>query len=241
MARQAAYAGLRQHNGHVLDGVATTWPALISEIDHHRLVAMFADPARDKWRCPGYAKHLGSGLFVCGREGCAGRMRVVVNAGKPNRYDCRACHKVSRLQVPVDHLVEALLIARLSQPDVVDLLTEPDDAPTRQAAAEAARLRAKLTQAREMVDADRLSLESLADLEARTLPRIRDAEAAARPAWIPAAVLEMAGPDAATRWKAASITDRRTVLDALIEVTILPTDRRFAAFDPATVAIRWKG
>jgi site-specific DNA recombinase len=240
MARQAAYAGLRQHNGHVLDGVATTWPALISEIDHHRLVAMFAAPERDKWRCPGYAKHLGTGVFRCGRPGCDGRMRTVAQAGKPNRYNCRTCHKVSRLQAPVDALVCTLLVARLSRPDVLAVLAEPDDEPRRQAAAEVARLRAQLAEGIQMVDAGRLSLASFSELEARWLPQIAEAEKRARPSWLPDVVGDMAGPDAASRWAAASVGDRRTVLDALVEVTILPTTRRFSPFDPSAVTVAWK-
>jgi site-specific DNA recombinase len=240
MARQAAYAGLRQHNGHVLDGVEVKWPALISEVDHHRLVAMFADPARDKWRCPGYARHLGTGLYRCGRGSCDGRMRVVSQAGKANRYDCRECHKVSRLQDPVDELVCALLVARLSRPDVLAVLTEPDDEPRQEAATEAARLRAQLSEAIEMVDAGRLSLTSFSELEARWLPQIAEAEKRARPAWLPDAVGDVAGPDAASRWATTPIGDRRAILDALLTVTILPTERRFQPFDPASVQVEWR-
>jgi hypothetical protein len=240
MARQAAYAGLRQHNGHVLDGVATSWPALISETEHHRLVAMFAAPERDKWRCPGYAKHLGTGLFRCGRPGCDGRMRVVVEAGKLNRYNCRSCYRVSRLQEPVDELVNALLIARLSRPDVLAILSEPDDEPRRQAAAEAARLRAKLAEARAAWDDDQISTETLGDLERRTQPKIAEAEKRARPVWLPDVVGDVAGPDAALRWEATPIGDRRAVLDALLTVTILPTERRFQPFDPASVRVEWR-
>jgi hypothetical protein len=52
-------------------------------------------------------------------------MRVVIEAskGRPNRYDCRDCHRVSRLQQPVDELIEAVLIARLSKPDVLAALS----------------------------------------------------------------------------------------------------------------------
>jgi len=60
-------------------------------------MAMHQDPARDKFRHPTYARHLGTGIYRCGREGCDGRMRVVVQGnGRPNRYDRRECHKVSR-------------------------------------------------------------------------------------------------------------------------------------------------
>jgi hypothetical protein len=247
-----AYAGLRAaplqgvpkllwRSPRVLDGVRTTWPAIITETEHHQLLALYRDPERDRFRNPKTLKHLGTGLFRCGREGCDGRMRIVVDRGKPNRYDCRKCHKVSRLQQPVDELIEALLIARLSRPDALDVFTRTDDAESEAARDDIARLQAKLAQARRLVDEDRLSLESLVDLEARTLPRIKAAQRAAWPREIPAAVTEVAGDQAAQRWALATTADRRAIVDVFVEVTILPTARRFQPFDPESVQVRWKG
>ena len=75
-------------------------------------------------------------------------MRVVIEAGKRNRYDCRECHKITRLQEPVDELIKAVLIARLSRPDVLAALSDSDDAEIAAARDEVARLQAKLRQAR---------------------------------------------------------------------------------------------
>lgn len=207
---------------------------------HQLLIARYADPQLDKFRNPKTLKHLGGGLYRCGRDGCDGRMRVVVDIGKPKRYDCRKCHRVSRLQRPVDELIEVVLVARLSQPDVLATLSPSDDAEIAAARDELTRLRAKLAHARLLVDQDRLSLESLADLEARTFPRIEAAQRAAQPRGIPAAVTEVAGEQAAQRWAQLTVADRRAILDVLIEVTILPTERRFQPFDPDTVRVRWK-
>jgi outer membrane protein TolC len=138
-------------------------------------------------------------------------------------------------------MVERLIVARLSQPDVQAVLADAGrDAEVDKAAAEVARLRAKLVQARELVDADRLSLESLVDLEARTLPRITDAERRDRPAWIPGAVYEVAGPDAAARWSALPMTSRRAIVKALAEVHIHRTapGNQHTAFDVSSVEIR---
>ena len=55
LALHPAYAGLRTHRGRVLDDVRGTWPAIISEADHHALVALYAGPQRDEYRKP---KHL---------------------------------------------------------------------------------------------------------------------------------------------------------------------------------------
>lgn len=240
LALNPAYAALRGHHGRVLDDVKADWPRIISEADHHRLVALYGDPGRDKFRNPKHLKYLGGGLFRCGREGCGAPMRVVVHAGKPNRYDCRECHRVSRLQAPVDEFVQAVLVAWLSKPNVLAVLSKTDDSGILAARDEVTRLQAKLAEARRLVDEDLLSLESLVDLEARMLPRIRVAQVAARPRNVPEVVADIAGEQAASRWEATPITGRRAALDALMVVTILPMARRFQAFDPESVRIDWR-
>ncbi len=241
MARRPAYAGLRVHQGKVLGDVRGTWPVLISEADHHHLLAMFTDPGRDKFRNPKVARHLGSGIFRCGREGCDGRMRVATMASGTKRYDCRECHRVCRRQDPTDDLIQKLLIARLSQPDVLALLDEGDDTETTEAAAEVARLKLKLRDARAAWEDDRLSLESFTDMEARMLPRIRAAEERARPRHLPPVLFEVAGPDAKARWHALPIGDRRAVLAALMDVTILPLEKHSNDFDPQLIRVDWRG
>jgi hypothetical protein len=54
-------------------------------------------------------------------------------------------------------------------------------------------------------------------------------------------VTEVAGDQAAQRWALATTADRRAIVDVFVEVTILPTARRFQPFDPESVQIRWKG
>jgi hypothetical protein len=147
---------------------------------------------------------------------------------------------VMRAVEPVDAMIERLLIARLSQPDVLAVLADATkDIEAQEAATEVARLKAKLVQARAMVDADELTLESLSDLERRTLPRIADAERRARPKYVPSAVLGVAGPDAAARWGALPMTQRRAIVKALVEVRIHRTGRgNQYSFDPSAIEVR---
>jgi DNA invertase Pin-like site-specific DNA recombinase len=241
LALRPTYAGLRVHHGDVLDGVQATWPPIITEVQHYALVKMFGTPERDKFRNPTHVKHLGVGLYRCGRDGCDGRMRVVVQGGgRPNRYDCRECHKISRHQAPVDALVEAVILARLSQPDALAALYGHDDTAVQEAAREAARLRAKIADARKAWEDDRLSLESFTAMESALRPKIAEAERRARPRELPPAVATTIGADAAQRWAAASIGTRRGVLDALMTVTLLPVGRGGRPFDPESVRIEWK-
>ncbi len=241
MALRAAYAGMRTHHGEVLDGVIAEWPRLIDPDDHHRLRALFGSPDRDKWRNSTAVKHLGTGIFRCGRDSCEGRMRVAVEAGKPSRYDCRTCHRVSRLQEPVDEFVERVIVARLSRSDALDALSGPDrDEQRREAAAEATALRAEETDMHELLRQRRLTPGDLAVWREGWAPRIAAAEAAARPPDLPGGINELTGPDAEKRWADASIATRRAVLDALMVVTILPMGYGGQPFVPSSVDIAWR-
>lgn len=241
LVRRPAYAGLRVHHGEVIDGVEAVWPAIIKPEQHYRLLAMFRSPERDKFRNPTHVKHLGTGLFRCGRKGCDGRMRVTYTPRGPN-YACRACHKIARRQIPVDEYVEAVVIERLSRPDALEALRGDRDPEGReQARTEVARLRAEMVDARAQLKAGRLTPLDMAAFREGWQPRMVKAEAAAEPLALPEVVEEMVGADAAKRWDAATIATQRLVVDTLITVTILPVGVGGRPFDRDTVRIDWKG
>lgn len=243
MALRPAYAGMRVHGGQVLDDVEATWPKIITPDEHYRLKAMFGDPERDKYRNSTHVKHLGTGIYRCGR--CDGRMRVVPYHRRP-AYSCRKCYKVSRQQEAVDRWVEMVLIARLSRPDALDLLTGPDETGRRrEAEGEVARLRAEEAEMQRLLKAREITPGDMRAWRKGWTPLMSAAQAAARPVTVPDSVTGMVGPDAEQSWRAAAIGVRRVVLDALAVVTILPTGRPKGGtpppFDPELVRIEWKG
>lgn len=220
-----SYAGIREHGGEEVEGVSTSWPPLISMSDRNRLKAMFADEERAKYRNPTHVKHLGTGLFRCGREGCDGRMRVVAYP-QGAAYSCRKCHKVSRRQAQVDDWVTRVMVARLSEPDFLDALMGPDAAGERAAAVEeVARLEAEMADARKLLKERRLSLADFTAFRAGWEPLMAEAEAAAVPPVVDDAMVALVGPDAAARWEEASIGLRRATVARVATVTILPTGR----------------
>jgi DNA invertase Pin-like site-specific DNA recombinase len=240
-AQSPTIAGLRVHRGQVLD-VEAKWPAIVTPEEHARLLVLLSDPRRKDNKEGSRVKHLLTGIARCGECGAPVRM---ISGYRPNgthrvRYGCSANHCVQRAAELVDLMIEKLVIGRLSQPDVLAELAEATrDTEAQEAAAEVARLKAKLAQARAMVDADRLSLESLADLESRTLPRISEAERRARPRHVPGAMLEVAGPDAAARWATLPMTKRRAIVKALLDVRIHRTARgNQHSFDPSAIQVR---
>lgn len=215
-------AGLRVHRGRVLDDVTAVWPALVTMEQHQRLQQLMTDPTRRTHRDGSHVKHLLTGVGHC--DVCGGPLGTLVRRRATDRvvtYRCRERFCIGRRADAVDEFVERLVIERLSRPDFAAALARRSEDPTiHEANEEAARLRARLDEARRLVDADRLSLESLADLEARTLPRLRIAEERARPRHVPGVVFDAAGADAATRWEATPIAMRRQITRSLMDVRI---------------------
>jgi site-specific DNA recombinase len=239
MITQPSLAGLRTYRGEVLEGVDTTSPAVLDVETHRRLVALISDPARRTTRDGSHRRSLLVGTAVCGV--CDGPVRTVTKPLSGGRrsvaYVCRKfC--TSREMGAVDDLVGAVMVGLLSRPGIAAALRAEDPAAST-AADERARLLAKLEEARRLVAEDRLSLTSLADLEARLAPRIAELERAARPRHVPDAVLDATGPDAAERWEALDSSARRAIVSTLAHVRILPAGRRdrTIGFDPATVEI----
>lgn len=236
-----SYAGLRTYKGEILPDVEVTWPPLISLAEREQLLALYADPARDKFRNSTSVKHLGSGLYRCGRPECGGTMRVIRQRDLPPAYTCRACFKISRYQDPVDRQVVKLITARLSRDDVLELLAEAsEDDAVKAAAADVARLKGRLRELRQKVDAEVLDLDDYAAFKAKWKQDLKDAEQRARPRWLPAAVWEVAGPDAEAKWKAQTIAGKRSILAALFEVTILPAGSQSLKFDPDLIEVTWR-
>lgn len=219
-------AGRRVHHGRVLDDVTTDWPPILTVEEHHRLLALFGDLSRKSNREGNHVRHLGTGIYLCGVCGTAVRM---ISGYRPNgtrrvRYGCPAKHCVMRSAEHVDAMVEERIIRRLRSPDVLAELRNEETAEAVQtAAAEVAELRAELVQAREMHRRRKLSLESLAHMESWMLPAIAEAEHRARPAWMPEAVADIAGPEAAERWAQLEMSVKRAVVKALVTVEIMPT------------------
>jgi DNA invertase Pin-like site-specific DNA recombinase len=130
-------AGLRQHQGKVLD-LEPMGPAILSITDHQRLVSLFNDPSRKSPNRGSAPRWLLSGIAVCGR---CGNTKVNVGNGGQRRqrpaYVCArrngespGCYARSWVD-QVDDYVAAMIEARLADPklgepsaDVADRINE---------------------------------------------------------------------------------------------------------------------
>ncbi len=204
---------------------------------HESLLARLTDPRR-RTAPSTRVRHLLSGLAVCGR--CGGRMfasnNTPSNGGKYRVLICRGC-RLTRHYDRVEQVVKATVIARLSRPDVADLLAVTEDV---------ADLRAEMVLLRERRDAlAALLAEGLLGPEAvrKQAQRLNTAlEAAQRRLDAALGDHPLVGvadaPDPGLAFQKAPVARQRTVVSSLMEIVIQPVGRG-GRFTPDQVSINW--
>lgn len=155
MLRRPVYAGRRTWRGQ--DMGEGEWEPLVPVETFERVRAILDTPGRFHTR--GTApKYLLSGIARCGR--CGGKMRPQVSSDRPTALACWDCHKVTRRMSAVDEVVEAVIVARLSQLDLASI-PEGDDAHA-QALRDRQVLSARLDTAADEYAAGRITARQLA-------------------------------------------------------------------------------
>ena len=189
------------------------------------LITLFSDPARKT--SPGNTpKWLGSLIYQCGTCTDGTTMSVRRNASGTPVYRCRAAGHCQWPAARVDAHVESLIVARLSRPDVTDLL--PREARVDVAAlreelivVEARKKGAAQMYARGVIDAEQL--ETITAETDQAIGKIR-AELSAATARSPLADFA-ATEDARRTWDDLTLGRKREVLRHLITVTLPPLGR----------------
>lgn len=241
IARNPAYVAERRHAGNVY---AAAWPALVDQATWAAVQSLLSDPARVKYR-PGRNRWMLSMIARCGvcSERMGGRPEY---RGRPAAYGCpTGC--VSIQVTWLDEFVSAVVIARLSRPDVYADLTarQADDSAVLAAREEAATLRARLDEFTDSAASGELSAASLAKIEAKLLPQIEAAQQRAEHHAIPGPLRELVDPteDVAARWDSLSLAARKDVCRLLFErIAILPAkSRRSREALPDRLQIEWRG
>ena len=251
-----ALAGLVTYQGEVLDGVEAKWPAIITPAEHYRLVALLSDPTRrtnrdTAGRTP---KYLGVGIYRCGNPACDGHMVTTFQnrpGGRVKMYRCRYSadkhspvtggHTARRLDL-VDQVVEAAIIQRLADPALRETLTSASD--NQDQAAKAMTGLAEVDQAMadlaEALGAGAMTVAQFSTANAGLMARRETLEREL-------ASLDTSGVLDAVDWSvpaydfwhAAPLETKRSLVDTLATVTILPA-RPGRRFDPDSVEVAWK-
>lgn len=232
-------AGRAVSNG--VDYGAGRWSAIFDAETAERLRVKLTDPRRRTAPESLGIKYLLSGLLTCGK--CGAKL-YASPASTPNGrhwmiYRCMAAQHLGRRLDLVDDVVDALVVARMSQPDaarllasdvdVAELRRDATDLRERRSALAAMLADGLLAPGDVRAQAERLSVD-LTDVERR----IEHADGSA-----PFAPL-IGAEDVAATWQAMPLGTRRETVRALFEsLTVVPVVRG-ARFAPDQVAYRWR-
>ncbi|MFC0434584.1 recombinase family protein [Kutzneria buriramensis] len=219
-AMSPVYLGKRILNGEVIaDG---QWPALVTPVEHYTLVNLLTNPSRVTHKDGTRAKHLLSGIALCGR--CGSTMGVIKADGYPS-YGCRRTRHIVRNKARVDAFIEAALFAALESSDAADVFRVSQGEEIADAFAEAKVLRARLDAFYAQAAQGKLSATGLAAVEADLLPQIEKAERKAEQAMLPPALLGLVGPQARQVWGTLEPVQKRAVVRTVMTPRILPVGK----------------
>jgi len=230
------YAGKRAHLGEIV--AEAEWPAIVDDSTWQAVNAALRNPSR--LSAPKRGKYLLSGLAVCGV--CGSNVHAGGNARKGvPAYRCSgSTGHFARRSGPVDSFVQAVMVARLSQPDAKTLLTTVKSPNVDALQLEAVGLRERLdTLAIDYADGVITSSQLRAATE-----RLRSRLRAIEDKLADAGRVDVLGPlinatHANEAWEALEISARRSVISILAKIVLHPVGRGTRNFDPDTVGIEW--
>ena len=215
------------------------FPAILPDETRQALITLFADPTRKT--SPGNtAKWLGSLIYRCGMCDDGTTMTVRRTNGGEVVYRCRERGHCQRKQSDVDAFVTSVIVARLSRPDVADLLPSRSTVDVvalrdRLRELDAEEVEAALQRRRKAITAVMLEVMT-ADIErerAEIRKQINDATAESP-------LTEFVGTDdAAGTWERLPLGRKREILRLLATVTLLPTGRGTRTFRPESIRWEW--
>lgn len=131
------------------------------------------------------------------------------------------------------------MVARLSRPDSLAALAAGDPEEVERARADVEALTARMEIAADQFADGLITGEQLARITGKLKPQIERARARINSAMPEPGIAEMIGPEAEARWNAAPLDVKRTIIDLLCTVTILPSGPG-KSFDPGLIRIAWR-
>ncbi|QCB50547.1 recombinase family protein [Rhodococcus sp. PAMC28707] len=241
MLLRPVYAGLRVHNGVVVQG---NWEPILSPDEFARLGAVLTDPARPQILSRGTApKYLLSGIALCGT--CQRPLYKHMNHKRPI-YKCMSSPShMARELSKVDGVVIAEMLRAIEQYRVElffrDAETDHDVEPTAVSdvgdhLAKARELQQRLDAVYDEVAEGKVSAAALARIEARLLPQIETAKEAARSAArVSDPSAKVLNTPAEDLWASWTLDEQRDFVRSAAEIVVMPGAGR--VFDPSLVQV----
>jgi site-specific DNA recombinase len=236
--RNPRYAGMRTHKGEITG--KAEWLALVDDETWYAAQAALRAPGRRPNRGD---KRLLTGVALCGVCG----VPVWAGGGATGRgvYRCRATTAhFSRMRQPVDEYVSAVVVGRLSRPDVAGVFRHEtkrgtDTGVLIRAADEA---RSKFDGLAEAYAEGVITMGQLRKGTERLRAIIESAESRIIVANVGLSEARqlVSADDVRAAWDALSRDAQRRVIDALMVVHLDPPGRGVRTLNPDTVRIEWR-
>lgn len=248
MLTNARYAGLRVHRGQVV--APGQWEAIITEEEHRRILAKYAEKKTSGRRAP--QRYLLSGLLRCGK--CQNRLYSsarTTNGRATRRYVCMSgpdqggCGRLTITADSLERFIADAVLYRLDTPELADTLAGRDSADVRTQA---------LTQA---FDEDQQRLDDLAEAHGQGEITMREWMTARKPITqrLEATQRQLGqitrtgalaglvgnGADLGRAWNTLNLSRQHAIVTALLDHAIIgPGTPRSQALDPARVVPVWR-
>jgi len=169
-------------------------------------------------------------------------MRVLPDSSRPSSsYICKTGAHVRRALVPLDDLVNGVVVARLAQPDALDLFQQ-QGTDTEALRTKIAGLRAKLDLAADQFSDDIIDAQQFARVSSKLRPQLAAVEAELRSSSTAPDLYDLAIPDIAQRWDDVPLARKRKIIALLLDIAVDPVARRSGRgeFDPDSVRLTWR-
>jgi len=233
---RSRYAGIRSYRGEEVG--PGQWKAVVDESTFRAATALLADPSR-RTTPANRRRYMLSGLAHCGLCG------ALMDTGRTQRvkrtYKCSQLKHLAVSAEPIDELVGEVVVARLAQPDAVDLLAVADRPDIDELRTESQALAVRLDELADLYAAGSVTAAQLT----RGTETLRGQLDGVRARMSDASRLDILGPlvgssDVAAAWAKLDNDRRWLVVDALMTVTVMSPGRGARYFKPETVQIEWR-
>lgn len=236
LLRSPRVAGLVEREGNYYDAV---WEPIITRAEWEDLLALFESNAR-AYPHPGREpRYLLSGIAVCGECGATLKSKATGGRNRKSKriYYCTACRRVGRDREHLDAYVEGVVLARLSESDLLDEVSDDTDDGTAAEITQLERRKADTQQQLEqLADHPNISpdlavraIESF-DRKITELRSKRDASARAR-------LLRQLHGITREQWDQLPLDVRRSAVRALYRVSVHRTQQRGPGFDTEAIGL----
>lgn len=227
------YAGQRTYRGQVVG--PAVWKPVVDADTHAAALALLALPGR-RTTMTTARKYLLPGIALCWK--CGSDVATGHSRHGQRVYVCRANKCISRKAEPVDELIEAVVVERLSRPDAIDLLTTRQTPQIAVERAKADAIRERLDDLATGLEEGVLTLNAVRKSSDRLRAELADVEARIQNTTHADVLAPLVhAVDVGKVWAGYDLKQRRTVVDYLMTITLLPPERGHQPFDRKSVKI----